>query len=81
LDAETIHIVIHPGDEKKEKKEIDISRRAFLDWLSPINFFPRQQDILQMWQPGTGTWLLENPYFQAWKAGSGRTLWCQGIRA
>jgi hypothetical protein len=77
LDAEIIHIVIHQDDKKKE---IDITRQDFLNWLSPLNFFPRQQDILQMWQPGTGTWLLENPCFEEWKSGSGRTLWCCGIR-
>ncbi|KAJ6588038.1 hypothetical protein B0H19DRAFT_1300473, partial [Mycena capillaripes] len=76
LDAETIYITVnHDGKDKG----IQITRQDFLNWLSPINFFPRQQDILRMWQPGTGKWLLENPHFEEWKSGSERTLWCCGI--
>jgi hypothetical protein len=77
LDADIMHIVIHRGNREEG---IDITRRAFLDWLSPLNFFPRQQEILQMQQPGTGEWLLENSHFKKWKSGSIRTLWCHGIR-
>ncbi|KAJ7303833.1 ankyrin repeat-containing domain protein, partial [Mycena albidolilacea] len=56
-------------------------RLDFLDWLSPINFFPRQEDIFRVRQKGTGEWLLVHPHFQEWKSGSRRTLWCRGIRA
>jgi hypothetical protein len=77
LDADIMHIVIHHGNREEE---IDITHRAFLDWLSPLNFFPRQQEISQMRQPGTGEWLLENPHFKEWNSGSIRTLWCHGIR-
>jgi hypothetical protein len=64
----------------REKKDL-ISRLDFLNWLSPINFFLRQADILRVRQEGTGEWLLADPRFQAWKTGSRRTLWCHGIRA
>jgi hypothetical protein len=77
LDADIMHIVIHHGNREEE---IDITHQAFLDWLSPLNFFPRQQEISQMRQPGTGEWLLENPHFKEWNSGSIRTLWCHGIR-
>jgi hypothetical protein len=56
-------------------------RTRIIDWLSPINFFLRQADISNVRQPGTGEWLLADPHFQEWKNGSGRTLWCRGIRA
>jgi hypothetical protein len=69
--------VIHRGDKEEE---IDIKRIDFLNWLSPINFFPRQEDIFRVWQKGTGEWLLAHPCFQEWKSGSRRTLWCRGIR-
>ncbi|KAJ7312219.1 hypothetical protein DFH08DRAFT_447865, partial [Mycena albidolilacea] len=60
--------------------EINIrDQDTIVSWLSPINFFPRQQEILQMQQPGTGGWLLKNPHFEEWKSGSTRTLWCHGI--
>ncbi|KAJ6565252.1 hypothetical protein DFH09DRAFT_1034993 [Mycena vulgaris] len=76
FDADIMHIVIHRGD--KEEK-IDITRRAFLDWLSPINFFLRQADVSQLRAKGTGGWLLEHPLFKKWESGSGSTLWCRGI--
>ncbi|KAJ6479686.1 hypothetical protein C8R45DRAFT_355447 [Mycena sanguinolenta] len=77
LDADIMHIVIHHGNREEQ---IDITRRAFLDWLSPLNFFPRQQEILQARVEGTGEWLLEHPLFTQWESGSVRTLWCYGIR-
>jgi hypothetical protein len=77
LDADIMHIVIHRGDREEG---IDITRRDFLDWLSPLNFFPRQQDISQVRAKGTGEWLLADPVFKKWESGSGSTLWCHGIR-
>ncbi|KAG9023570.1 hypothetical protein FS842_005694 [Serendipita sp. 407] len=50
-----------------------------LDWLSPINFFARQNEIFSTRQPDTGTWLLESSEFQKWKAGEEETLWCVGM--
>jgi hypothetical protein len=70
--------VINQGTEKQEIK--NILRRDFLNWLSPINFFLRQADISQLRAKGTGGWLLEHPLFKEWESGSGRTLWCRGIR-
>jgi hypothetical protein len=55
-------------------------RDAILDWLSPINFFLRHTDISQIWEKGTGGWLLEDPVFKKWESSSGSTLWCRGIR-
>ncbi|KAF8206616.1 ankyrin repeat-containing domain protein [Mycena galopus ATCC 62051] len=75
LDAETIHIVIYRGGKEEG---IDIQRIDFLNWLSPINFFTRQEDIFQVRQKGTGEWLLAHPRFQEWKSGFRRTLWCRG---
>jgi hypothetical protein len=61
------------GDKEEERKKI-------IEWLSPINFFLRQADILQMQAKGTGGWLLADPVFKNWESGLGSTLWCHGIR-
>ncbi|KAJ7440551.1 ankyrin repeat domain-containing protein, partial [Mycena galericulata] len=66
----TMHVHYH-----KEAENRDI----ILNWLSPINFFLRQADILQVREKGTGEWLLADPLFKQWESGSGRTLWCHGI--
>jgi hypothetical protein len=70
--------MIDQGTEKEQIK--NILRRDFLNWLSPINFFLRQADILQLRAKGTGGWLLEHPLFTQWESSYGRTLWCCGIR-
>jgi hypothetical protein len=68
--------IVNIGDTISEQQ-----RTQIIDWLSPINFFLRHADISNLRQPGTGGWLLVDPQFQEWKNGSGRTLWCHGIRA
>jgi hypothetical protein len=68
--------VVNIGDAISEQR-----RAQIIDWLSPINFFLRQADISYVRQPGTGEWLLADAHFQEWKNGSGKTLWCRGIRA
>ncbi|KAF7365903.1 Ankyrin [Mycena venus] len=70
--------VTHIGDDQRHQMKA-AERVQILDWLSPINFFLRKTDISRMRQPGTGGWLLEDPRFQEWVSGSGRTLWCRGI--
>jgi hypothetical protein len=59
---------------------IAAKRDAIIEWLSPLNFFIRQQDISETRQPGTGEWLLDDLKFQDWKSNSGGVLWCSGIR-
>ncbi|KAF8189196.1 hypothetical protein K438DRAFT_958027 [Mycena galopus ATCC 62051] len=73
-------IHIHsPGSEQQEQINAT-ERKKIIEWLSPINFFLRQADISQSRQQGTGEWLLTDPDFQQWVVGSGKTLWCHGIR-
>jgi hypothetical protein len=72
-----MHIVIHRNDREEE---INMKRQAFLDWLSPINFFLRQADISRVRAKGTGEWLLKHPLFIQWESGSKSTLWCRGMR-
>ncbi|KAJ7795329.1 ankyrin repeat-containing domain protein [Mycena olivaceomarginata] len=57
----------------------DTKRRTIIEWLSPLNFFLRQQDISKTRQQGTGEWLLDDPKFKSWKSNPGQVLWCSGI--
>ena len=51
-----------------------------MDWLSPLNFKAKQIDVLSSRSDSTGTWILETEEFKDWAIGSGKTLWCTGIR-
>ena len=55
-------------------------RRAIADWLSPLNFWTKQNDTFDRRQEGTGKWLLDSDEFRDWLSGTGNTLWCPGIR-
>jgi hypothetical protein len=55
-------------------------QRTIVKWLSPLNFFITQKDIIDKWQAGTGQWLLDSPSFKSWVSSAGSTLWCAGIR-
>ncbi|KAJ7019278.1 ankyrin repeat-containing domain protein [Mycena alexandri] len=54
-------------------------RKAIIEWYSPLNFFPRQEDIFKVCQPGTCELILKDARFDTWKRGTGKTLWCRGI--
>ncbi|KAJ6618678.1 hypothetical protein B0H10DRAFT_1222751 [Mycena sp. CBHHK59/15] len=54
-------------------------RDKVIEWLSPVNFFPRQADIFSTRQDGTGEWLFEDDRFKAWKSSFGGCLWCHGM--
>ena len=61
---------------------VDSQDRKILDWLSPLNMYQKQQDILSKRRGTTGSWLLKNPVFQSWldDDDSERSLWCPGDR-
>ncbi|KAF7291200.1 ANK-REP-REGION domain-containing protein [Mycena indigotica] len=54
-------------------------RSKVINWISPINMFPRHQAIQNERQENTSDWLLQHPEFLGWKEHSGRILWCSGI--
>ncbi|KAJ7776672.1 hypothetical protein B0H14DRAFT_2401560, partial [Mycena olivaceomarginata] len=54
-------------------------RKKIIDWLSPLNFFVRQDDIFSTRQEGTGEWLLQEKKFRQWESFIGGVLWCRGI--
>ncbi|KAJ7226393.1 ankyrin repeat domain-containing protein [Mycena rebaudengoi] len=54
-------------------------RKRIIDWLSPLNFFQRHEDIFSARQEGTGTWLFEKTQFKDWIASAGGVLWGHGM--
>ncbi|KAJ6545381.1 hypothetical protein B0H19DRAFT_862875, partial [Mycena capillaripes] len=59
--------------------DIATKRDKIIEWYSPLNFFLRQADIFNTWEPGTGDWLLQDARLTRWKSGKGLVLWCRGI--
>lgn len=58
----------------------DQERQNVLEWLSPLNYRAKQNDILSRRQAGTGEWLQKTDEFQAWMGGITKVLWCPGMR-
>lgn len=64
--------ILNLRQQDKECHEIE-------DWLSPIDFRSRQQEILKGAQAGTRQWLFDSEKFQNWMNVDRSTLWCPGI--
>lgn len=54
-------------------------RQAILDWLSPLNFQARQNDVFGRSQTGSGQWFLDCTEFNEWIQPTGAVLHCQGV--
>ena len=59
---------------------LDEETKRILHWLSPVNFWLKQEDVYKQREPGTGKWLLEHPDFLEWEKGNTEMLWCCGSR-
>ncbi|KAK7038307.1 hypothetical protein R3P38DRAFT_2905549, partial [Favolaschia claudopus] len=64
----------------QERNQHSSERDRIIEWFSPLNFFPRQADVLKSRQPGTGEWFLQDNLIKDWKSKAGKTVWCRGIR-
>jgi hypothetical protein len=53
--------------------------QAILDWLTPINYAPQQNDFINRRQTGTGQWLLHSEQYRMWLKTDEQTLFCPGI--
>ncbi|KAJ7273817.1 ankyrin repeat-containing domain protein [Mycena rebaudengoi] len=62
-----------------EREHAEAERDTIISWLSPLNFFSRNQDIYRARQEGTGLWLLDHVRFKGWVSSTGGTLWCYGM--
>jgi hypothetical protein len=59
---------------------LDKLRKEIITWISPINFFVAQKDILSRHQKGTCETVLQSPELKAWMRELGAKLLCSGIR-
>lgn len=57
----------------------DHKHQAILDWITPIDYAPQQNDFIARRQVGTGQWLLDSAEYQSWVETRGQTLFCPGI--
>lgn len=64
------------GLAKKKIAEND-RFKDIVDWLSPLNFRQKQENITGT--PGTGEWFFREEEFQQWESGPEHWLWCYGI--
>lgn len=53
--------------------------KAILEWLTPVEYHSRLNDLISKRQPGTGEWLLNSEGFKTWLNTSKMTLFCPGI--
>lgn len=51
---------------------------AMMTWISGVNFWGKQDSLLQRAQEGTGRWIFDAPNFKSWLAGDPGVLWCHG---
>ncbi|OCK74144.1 hypothetical protein K432DRAFT_430203, partial [Lepidopterella palustris CBS 459.81] len=57
----------------------DQEQQAILEWLTPADYAPQQNDFLKQRQAGTGQWLLDSAEFKSWVETKKQTLFCPGI--
>lgn len=50
-----------------------------LEWLSNHDHIKEQHDTISRYKEGTGMWLLDDPKFKEWEAGTLGTLFCVGM--
>jgi hypothetical protein len=65
-------------DRKKNREAVQL-RQTVLDWLTPIDYAPEQNEFIHRRQAGTGQWLLDSVQYQSWLKTSKQTLFSPGI--
>lgn len=60
-----------------KKIATDNQFKDIIDWLSPLNFRQKQENITGT--PGTGGWFFKEEEFELWDSGKEPWLWCYGI--
>jgi hypothetical protein len=70
---------IQEGVVELSRHQHDQERVTILNWLTPVDYAPQQNDCISRRQPGTGQWLLDSAEFKAWVETDKQTLLCLGI--
>ncbi|OCK78779.1 purine and uridine phosphorylase, partial [Lepidopterella palustris CBS 459.81] len=70
---------VKEGVDKLLRVQHDQEYEAILEWLTPIDHTPQQNDYIRRRQPGTGQWLLDSTEFRTWLDNDKQTLFCPGI--
>ncbi|KAL8811285.1 MAG: hypothetical protein Q9200_001920 [Gallowayella weberi] len=70
---------LNEGQTQAVLRELQVEERNALTWLSPLEFYSKQNDSLSRHQAGTGRWLLDSTEFSSWVDGDQRVLWCPGM--
>jgi len=60
-------------------RQDDQDRQKILDWLTPVDYTPQQNDYINKRQPGTCQWFLDSVEYQSWLNINKQTLFCPGI--
>ncbi|KAF2195041.1 hypothetical protein K469DRAFT_543196 [Zopfia rhizophila CBS 207.26] len=65
--------------ERHDNREYHEEYQAILDWLTPLDYAPQQNDFISRRQEGTGQWLLDSKEFKDWLSETKQTLFCPGM--
>jgi hypothetical protein len=65
--------------ERQDNRESHEEHRTIIDWLTPIDYAPQQNDFMSRRQEGTGQWLLDSDQFREWRTQGKQTLFCPGM--
>lgn len=75
-----LHVsLMHAHTESRDATQ-QRERQNVIQWLSPLNFFPKQDAFFGSRQDGTGQWLLSTSQMTKWESRPGENLWCFGMR-
>ncbi|KAF2499952.1 hypothetical protein BU16DRAFT_601495 [Lophium mytilinum] len=67
------------GVDRLHQRQDDRERQEMLDWLTPMDFGPQQNEIIARRQGETGLWLLQSDEFRSWVDQNEQTLFCPGM--
>lgn len=66
-------------NNRQDDRETTEQGKAILEWLSPIDYAPQQNDFIQRRHAGTGQWLMDSVNYQQWLESDQQILFCPGI--
>jgi serine/threonine protein kinase len=70
----TLEIVVTLARQQEDQK-----RQTVLDWITPVDYAPQQNDFITQREAGTGKWLLDSTVYQNWLETDKQTLFLHGI--